>query len=170
MSIARRETKWNSRSTACAGQARPPVQRSTTSPSARAAWLPQAGQVAGGVGAGRPSGGRRSASTSTTCGITSPARWMTTVSPSRASSRATSSQLCSVAWVTTTPPTVTGSILARGVSAPVRPTCTSIRSSTVVARSAGNFHAVAQRGARPAKPRRACQSSRSSLYTTPSMS
>ena len=36
-------------------------------------------------------------------------------------------------------------------------------SSTVTACSAGNFHAVAQRGARPTKPRRRCQSIRSIL-------
>ncbi len=40
-----------------------------------------------------------------TCGITSPARWISTVSPLRTSSRAISSALCSVAFCTTTPPT-----------------------------------------------------------------
>jgi hypothetical protein len=43
MSMALRETKCRSRSTACAGQIRPPVQRRTASPSSRTAWLPQAG-------------------------------------------------------------------------------------------------------------------------------
>ena len=47
MSKAWRETKWTSRSTRCAGQIRPPVQRRTTSPGGRTAWLPQAGQVSG---------------------------------------------------------------------------------------------------------------------------
>ena len=40
--------------------------------------------------------------------MTSPARWIETVSPTRTSLRAISSSLCSVALVTTTPPTVTG--------------------------------------------------------------
>ena len=47
MSKAGRETKWISRSTRCAGQIRPPVQRRTTSPGGRTAWLPQAGQSVG---------------------------------------------------------------------------------------------------------------------------
>ena len=34
-----------------------------------------------------------------------------------------SSSLCKVAFDTTTPPTVTGSTLATGVTAPVLPTC-----------------------------------------------
>ena len=42
------------------------------------------------------------------CGMTSPARWTTTVSPTRTSLRAISSSLCRVALETTTPPTVTG--------------------------------------------------------------
>src|SRR5437763_878361 len=40
-----------------------------------------------------------------TCGMTSPARWIVTVSPMRTSSRAISSALCSVAFCTMTPPT-----------------------------------------------------------------
>ncbi len=66
--------------------------------------------------------GRFSITTPSTCGITSPARWIVTVSPIRTSSRAISSALCRVAFCTTTPPTVTGSSFATGVSAPVRPT------------------------------------------------
>ena len=49
-----------------------------------------------------------------------------------------------------------------GVSAPVRPTWMRMSCSTVVACSAGNFQAIAQRGARPTKPRRRC-SARSSI-------
>ncbi len=45
----------------------------------------------------------------TICGITSPARWTMTVSPSRMSLRLMSSSLCSVARETVTPPTSTGS-------------------------------------------------------------
>ena len=58
----------------------------------------------------------------TTCGITSPARWTITSSPSRMSLRLMSSSLCSVACETVTPPTSTGSSCAHGLSAPVRPT------------------------------------------------
>jgi hypothetical protein len=47
---------------------------------------------------------------------------------------------------TTTPPTVTGFSRATGVSAPVRPTWMSIASRTVVACSAENLCAMAQRG------------------------
>ena len=47
MSKALRETRWISRSTVCAGQIRPPVQRLTTSPGGRSARLPQAGQMVG---------------------------------------------------------------------------------------------------------------------------
>ena len=88
--------------------------------------------------------------------MTSPARCTRTVSPTRTSLRAISSSLCSVAWSTTTPPTVTGCSLATGVSAPVRPTWMSMPSNSVVARSAGNLWATAQRGARDTKPSRAC--------------
>ncbi|MCU0539727.1 MAG: hypothetical protein MUF46_07550 [Desulfobacterales bacterium] len=52
---------------------------------------------------------------------------------------------------------------------PVRPTWQRISSTTVTARSGGNFHATAQRGERLTKPSRPCQSSRSTLSTTPSM-
>ena len=58
----------------------------------------------------------------TTSGITSPARLTITVSPIRISFLLTSSSLCKVALDTITPPTATGSNLATGVKAPVRPT------------------------------------------------
>ena len=61
---------------------------------------------------------------------------------------------------TTTPPTVTGSSMATGVSAPVRPTWIAMSRSHVSACSAGNLCAIAQRGARPTKPSRRCRSSR----------
>ena len=86
--------------------------------------------------------------------MTSPARWMVTVSPTRTPSRAISSSLCSVAFDTTTPPTVTGSSRATGVSAPVRPTWMSIALTMVAAFSAGNLCAIAQRGVRETKPSR----------------
>ena len=101
--------------------------------------------------------------TPSTCGMTSPARWIVTVSPMRTSSRLISSSLCSVAFCTTTPPTVTGSSLATGVSAPVRPTWISISLTIVVAFSAANLCAIAQRGVRETKPSRSCQSRRSTL-------
>ena len=62
-----------------------------------------------------------------------------------------------------TPPTVTGSSFATGVSAPVRPTWISMSRNSVVACSAGNLCATAQRGLRDTKPSRSCQSSRSTL-------
>ena len=76
---------------------------------------------------------RRSVTTLTTSGITSPARRMTTVSPIRTSLRSTSSMLCNVALLTVTPPTKTGSSLATGVSAPVLPTLNSTSRTIVVA-------------------------------------
>ena len=58
----------------------------------------------------------------TTWGMTSPARCTITTSPSRMSLRLMSSSLCSVARETVTPPTSTGSSIAHGLRAPVRPT------------------------------------------------
>ncbi len=86
--------------------------------------------------------------------MTSPARCTITQSPMRMSLRLISSSLWSVAFCTTTPPTVTGSSLATGVSAPVRPTWMSMSRRIVVACSAGNLCATAQRGERETKPRR----------------
>ena len=81
--------------------------------------------------------------------MTSPARCTTTVSPTRTSLRAISSSLCSVAFETTTPPTVTGFSLATGVSAPVRPTWISIASSDGRRPLGGEF--VRDRPARAAR-------------------
>src|SRR5215468_10652132 len=86
------------------------------------------------------------------------AQRMVTVSPRRTSLRTISSALWRVALVTTTPPTVTGSSLATGVRAPVRPTWISIARTIVVASSAGNLWASAQRGLRDTNPNRSCQS------------
>ena len=60
-------------------------------------------------------------STETTCGITSPALSIKTVSPILISFRIISSSLCNVALDTTTPPILIGLILATGVNAPVLP-------------------------------------------------
>ena len=65
---------------------------------------------------------RRSSTTLTTLGMTSPARRTITVSPIWRSKRCISSILCKVALLTVTPPTNTGSNRATGVTAPVRPT------------------------------------------------
>ena len=61
-------------------------------------------------------------STDKTCGMTSPALWTVIVSPTLISFLTISSSLWSVAFETTTPPTVTGSTFATGVIAPVLPT------------------------------------------------
>src|SRR5512138_3020507 len=82
----------------------------------------------------------------TTRGITSPAFSTMTQSPSRISFRAMSSALWSVAIDTVEPDTNTGSSVANGVTAPVRPTLTSLLLRRVVFCSAGNLKATAQRG------------------------
>ena len=102
------------------------------------------------------SAGRFSSTTEATSGITSPALRTITVSPIRISLRSISSSLCSVALVTVTPPTNTGLRRATGVIAPVRPTCTVMSSTVVMASSAGNLCAIAQRGARETKPSSLC--------------
>ena len=94
----------------------------------------------------------------TTCGITSPARSTITSSPGRTSLRARSSSLCSVACLTVTPPTCTGSSSANGCSEPNLPTFHFTSSSLVTAVVGGNFHAIAQRGSRPTTPSRRCSS------------
>ena len=106
----------------------------------------------------------------TTCGITSPARITTTSSPSRTSFRVRSSSLCSVAVLTVTPLTWTGSSIANGSRCPVRPTFQTILFSLVVAVVGGNFQATAQRGSRPATPSSLCSPRSSTLATTPSIS
>ena len=65
-------------------------------------------------------------------GITSPARSITTVSPTRTSRRSISSALCSVARLMVAPAMRTGSRRAAGVSAPVRPTLMSMATIRVV--------------------------------------
>ena len=91
-------------------------------------------------------------STDITCGITSPARWSFIVSPILISFLFISSWLCSETLDTFTPPTKTGSNSATGVKIPVRPTCIVIFFIRVSAFSAGNFLAIAQRGALPTRP------------------
>ena len=102
--------------------------------------------------------------------MTSPARRTMTSSPGRRSLRTMSSSLCSVASLTVTPPTWTGSSSAKGCRSPNLPTfhCTPFR--RVIAVVGGNFQAIAQRGSRPTTPSRRCSSTSSTLTTTPSIS
>src|SRR5687768_18363886 len=64
----------------------------------------------------------------------------------------------------------TGSSTANGVTAPVRPTFTSILCSFVVFCSAGNLKAIAERGNLLVAPRRRRWAYESTLMTTPSVS
>ena len=133
ISMARRETKWMIACLSCAWQLRRPTQR-YTEPSltdslpllrltscVRSTAEPHTGHCSG-MCTGRAFSGRRSGTTAITCGITSPARRMITVSPIITPRRATSSMLCRVALATITPATLTGFRRATGVTAPVRPT------------------------------------------------
>ncbi|MNC12186.1 hypothetical protein D3C75_599000 [compost metagenome] len=168
-SSARRETKCLSASFRCAPQIKPPVQRATASPSTRSTSEPQTGQCAGKT-ISVVFSGRSDSTTPTTCGITSPARRITTRSPILNPRRSISSALCKVALLTSTPATCTGSSRATGVMAPVRPTWNSTSRTKVICSWAGNLNAVAQRGARATKPSVSCRASESTLITTPSIS
>ena len=111
MSIAPRETKCFSAWTIWPGQSLRLGQRVQTSPSGFTVGVPHSGHFAGGTyGFSLPV--RRWVIGDTTCGITSPARMMTTSSPSRMSLRARSSSLWRVALLTVTPPTSTGFSIA----------------------------------------------------------
>ena len=85
-------------------------------------------------------------STDRTWGITSPALWITIVSFTLISFLEISSSLCKVALETTTPPTVTGSILATGVIAPVLPTWITISLIFEIAFTEENLYAIAHLG------------------------
>ena len=147
MSMARREAKCRMDSRRWAGQNRPPVQRAMASPSRRTIFEPHTGHLSGILNL-RAFFGRRDFTTLTISGMTSPARRTMTQSPMRTSRRLISSSLWRVALLTVTPPTWTGSSRATGVTAPVRPTCTSMSSTRVISSWAGNLWATAQRGAR----------------------
>ena len=151
ISIALREAKCLIASFICAPQNKPPEHRATASPSAR--WTDdwQTGQRIGNS-INLASKGLFSTTTFAICGITSPARRMITISPIRRPKRSISSRLWSVALLTVTPPTKTGSSLATGVIAPVLPTWNSTSKSRVISSCAGNFRAIAQRGALATKP------------------
>ena len=102
--------------------------------------------------------------------MTSPALRMTTVSPIRTPLRLTSLALWRVASWTVEPATFTGSMNAKGVTRPVRPTLTLMSRSLVVASSGGYLKAIAQRGAREVEPSRRWRATWSTLTTTPSIS
>ena len=81
-----------------------------------------------------------------------------------------SSSLWSVARETVTPPTSTGSSIAHGLSAPVRPTRIRISSSFVCAVIGAHLNARAQRGRECSTPSAACWAKESTLTTIPSIS
>ena len=92
-------------------------------PSSLTVGVSQNGQRSGGRGGGERSGFSSACGAGeSTCGITSPARSTITSSPGRMSLRARSSSLCSVASLTVTPPTWTGSSTANGCRSPNLPT------------------------------------------------
>jgi hypothetical protein len=82
----------------------------------------------------------------------------------------TSLALWSVAIETVVPAMNTGSRTANGVTAPVRPTFTSIFRSRVSACSGGNLNAIAHRGNLDVVPSLARRAMLSSFTTTPSVS
>ncbi len=138
ISIALREAKCLIASLRWAAQNRPPLQRETASPSSRSTSEPQIGHCVGITNSDTDSG-RFDSMTLTISGMTSPARRTITVSPICTSLRRISSSLCRVALETVTPPTNTGFKRATGVKAPVRPTWTSMSSTTVISSCAGNL-------------------------------
>ena len=118
ISIAVRETKCVSAAKVCAGQDIPAGQHHTTPSSSRTNLVLQTGHRVGNSTAAP----RACETTDTILGMTSPARFTKTLLPITNPRRRISSSLCSVAEVTTTPPSLTGASLATGVMAPVRPT------------------------------------------------
>ena len=91
------------------------------SPSSLIASAPHTGQVFGMLNT-TSFPVRFSFFTSTISGITSPAFWMTTVSPIRKSFSFIKSSLCKVVLEMVEPATLTGSKIAIGVITPVLPT------------------------------------------------
>ena len=144
----------------------PAIQRVTTSNGFLSTGLPHTGQTVGNSIA------RVTLSlgiTFTICGITSPARRTTTISPMRTPRRVISSALCKVALVTVTPPTNNAFNAATGVIAPVRPTWKLTSSKVVMSSSGGYLYALAQRGARLTKPNFFCIATSLTLKTAPSI-
>ena len=160
-------TQWRSPPRRIAGQLLLTQRVAASSPS-RMSSEPHSGQCFGSC-TGWASAGLSSGSTRTTSGMISPALRTTTVSPRCRSSSAMRSALCRVARLTLVPAKGTGSNSATGVTAPVRPTCTATRSKRLGASSAGNFSAIAQRGAFWVKPAESCSLKSLSFTTTPSV-
>ena len=98
----------------------------------------------------------------------SPAFSMTRKSPRRMSFLTISPTLWSEAWTTVVPLSTTGFIVARGVSRPVRPTCQSTWSSSVVPCSAAYLKAMHHRGDLEVLPSFSCWARLSTFTTTPS--
>ena len=142
MSMAPRWTKCLTCWKTCPGQ---PVRfgQIVQTPSGLIVGVPQIGHFLGGFARRRRLPLRRWISGATTWGMTSPARVITTSSPTRTSLRARSSSLWSVAVLTVTPLRCVGSSIAKGTRWPVRPTFQTISLSVVVAVIGGNFQAIA---------------------------
>ena len=121
MSTADRPAKCRTRAERCAGHDAFEHRATASSPS-RAIGPSHAGQAVGNAhSVSCPSRREPSRSTPRIAGITPPARCTRTQSPIRRSSARTWSSLCNVALETVTPPSLTGSRTAKGVTAPVLP-------------------------------------------------
>src|SRR5919205_1032383 len=118
-------------------------QRVKTLASTLTVGVSQNGQRSGGRGGGERSGRSTACGAGErTCGMTSPARSTITSSPTRTSLRSRSSSLCSVAALTVTPPTWTGSSAANGCRSPNLPTFQLTLFRRVTAVVGGNFQAL----------------------------
>ena len=145
-------------------------QRHTASPSARCSVLPQRGHVVGishGCAVRRPPAQHRTddARNHVAGLLDRPPSRLRGCPCGRCRRRcaASPSRWCE-------PARNTGSSTANGVTAPVRPTFTSILLSSVVFCSAGNLNAIAQRGNLLVAPERPALRDASTLMTTPSVS
>ena len=167
--IAFLETKWIREPVFCAGQSNPAVHRRIASPSTFIRSFLQQGSLFG-EDIFFESIGLLSNSTEIIWGITSPALFTFTVSPSLTSRRSISSKLWILAWETITPPMFTGSNSATGVILPTLPTWKEIFLTKVVPTSAGNFLAIAHLGALETWPNVIWSFKSLTLNTTPSIS
>ena len=158
-SNAPRPARCSTRPASWAGQLRALGQRRSTSPSlAGANGVSQEGHSDGMTNSRSSTPSARSLSRigstgPTTSGMTSPALRSTTMSPISTSLALTTSWLWRVAMPTVDPATRAGSMMANGVTRPVRPTETVMSSSRVCTSSGGYLYAAAQRGTREVCPR-----------------
>mmetsp|Transcript_30559 Transcript_30559/g.72749 ORF Transcript_30559/g.72749 Transcript_30559/m.72749 type:complete len:327 (+) Transcript_30559:520-1500(+) len=120
------------------------TQRRTPLPSSAETGSPHTGQWRGGSQS-TSAPVLNSARAETTCGITSPARSTTTLSPILSPSLDAKLMLCSDARSTVTPPTLAGSSTATGVSCPV------LRRSAQVRRRSNGARSPNARGGRRAR-------------------